>query len=379
MPTRPARPRCRDLGIQIGLLEPGPLNAITDVPGVRVGHTTLVSGSGPLAPGQGPVRTGVTAILPHAGDLFLEKVVAAIDTINGFGEVTNIPQVDELGVLEGPILLTNTLNVALVADAAIEWSLMRHPAMGVTTWGLSPVVAECSDAYLNDIRGRHVRREHVFAAIDGAGDGPVAEGAVGAGTGMTCFGFKGGIGTASRRASAESGGYLVGVLVLTNFGERRQLRINGVPVGWELRDWEGEPPQEEAETQNGSSFIAVVATDAPLSSRQLGRIARRVAFGLARTGSFGGTTSGDFAIAFSTANRRQHFPASLTFTQEQLEDIPAINGLFQATVEATEEAILNSLFKAETVVGRDNHVRYALPLDRVIAIMRRYGYPLEVG
>jgi len=159
MPTRPARPRCRDLGIRIGLLEPGALNAITDVPGVRVGHTTLISGAGPLVPGQGPVRTGVTAILPHSGDLFLEKVVAAIDTINGFGEVTNIPQVDELGVLEGPILLTNTLNVALVADAAIEWSLTRHPEMGVTTWGLSPIVAECSDAYLNDIRGRHVRRE----------------------------------------------------------------------------------------------------------------------------------------------------------------------------------------------------------------------------
>ncbi len=373
-----ARPRARDVGVCIGTLPTGKYNAITDVEGVRVGHTTLIAGEGTLVPGVGPVRTGVTAIIQHPGDVFREKVAAWVHRINGFGEVTNAEQVRELGVLETPILLTGTQNVPRVADAVLDWAFSKDLEMGVTTWGPSPVVAECSDQYLSDVRGRHVHTEHVVAAIEGATGGPVAEGGVGAGTGMSCCEFKGGIGTSSRIVPAEVGGYTVGVLVLSNFGRREHLVIDGVPVGRSLTDWA--PPTSTINPDElGSSIIIVIATDAPLPPRQLERLCVRAGGGLARAGGLVSTSSGDFAIAFSTTNRTPHDPSSLVIEQRQVAEalvpsqsqhgMPAINYLFQATLEATEEAILNSMFAAETLVGRDGLTRHALPVDEVLRLL----------
>lgn len=364
------RPRARDLGIVVGVLPPGTHNAITDVQGVRVGHCTLMQGKGILVTGQGPVRTGVTAILPHPRDLFLEKITGAVVRINGFGEVTNTQQIDEMGVMEGPIMLTNTMNVPRVADAVIDWAFEHSSDMSVTTWGISPIVAETSDSYLNDARGRHVAREHVFEAIDTARDGIVTEGAVGGGTGMICYDFKGGIGTASRVLPQELGGYTVGALVQSNFGSRAKLRIDGVPVGRELLDYD-----ERIQRESQGSVIVVIATDAPMTSRQLKRMGMRVTFGLARTGTQGGNTSGDFAICFSTTRNRPHHSDAPTLTLPQVvEDTALINKLFDAVVEATEEAVLNSLFKAETMQGRDNHIIYALPVQETVDLMHRYGH-----
>ncbi len=402
------RPRARDLGIKIGRIKPGRYNAITDVPGVRVGHVTLIEGKGKLIPGKGPIRTGVTAILPHGGDLFLEKVTGAVLRINGFGEVTNAEQVHEMGFIEGPIMLTNTLNVPRVADAVIDWSLERNPQQGIETWGISPVVAETSDMYLNDIRGRHVNREHVFLAIDAAKGGPVEEGSVGGGTGMICYDFKGGIGTASRKLPDKLGGYTIGVLVQSNFGWRPQLMIDGVPVGRELAHYKplrrrteamhpsrnprramASPPamsSGEAKittTQKGmpampidtGSVIVVIATDAPCSSRILTRLAMRAQNGLARTGSHTGNTSGDFVIAFSTTRRKKHFADALTYSAEQIiEQGDLINYMFWSVVEATEEAILNSLFKSDTMVGRDDRIVPGLPIEETVAVMKMYGH-----
>ncbi|MDE3089232.1 MAG: P1 family peptidase, partial [Chloroflexota bacterium] len=362
------RQRARDLGITIGRLEPGRFDAITDVPGVRVGHVTRIEGSGKLVPGKGPIRTGVTAIIPHDGDLFMEKVTATVHRINGFGEVTNAEQVREMGFIEGPILLTNTFNVARVADAVIDWSLERSAVQGIDTWGISPVVAETSDLWLNDIRGRHVNREHVFRAIDSAASGAVEEGAVGGGTGMICYDFKGGIGTASRKLPDQLGGFTVGVLAQTNFGWRPQLMIDGAPIGRELIDYEplrrhNETPPESTRVVDGGSVIVVIATDAPCSQRILERLAMRAQNGLARTGSHTGNTSGDFVIAFSTTRRKHHFNAALTYTIEQIaETNDLINHLFWSVVEATEEAVLNSLFKADTMIGRDDRVVPGLPI-----------------
>lgn len=366
-----SRPRARDLGIRIGALGTGEHNAITDVRGVRVGHSTIIEGRGALVPGEGPIRTGVTAILPHERDLFLEKVTGAIVQINGFGEVTNSQQVAELGVLEGPLMITNTLNVPRVADAVIDWSLERNAEMGVATWGVSPIVAETSDSYLNDIRGRHVRKEHVYEAISSARSGPVIEGAVGGGTGMICYDFKGGVGTASRVLPEDEGGFTVGVLVQTNFGSRIKLRVDGVPVGRELADYD-----ERIERESQGSVIIVIATDAPATSRQLRRMGMRATHGLARTGTHGGNTSGDFAIAFSTTrNRPHHSNADTLYLPQVVEDSNLINWLFDAVVEATEEAVLNSLFRAETMIGRDNRIVYALPIEETVEIMNRYGHP----
>ncbi len=373
-----SRPRARDVGVCIGTLPTGKYNAITDVEGVRVGHTTLIEGEGTLVPGVGPVRTGVTAIIQHPGDVFREKVAAWVHRINGFGEVTNAEQVRELGVLETPILLTGTQNVPRVADAVLDWAFSKDLEMGVTTWGPSPVVAECSDQYLSDVRGRHVHTEHVVAAIEGATGGPVAEGGVGAGTGMSCCEFKGGIGTSSRIVPAEVGGYTLGVLVLSNFGRREHLVIDGVPVGRSLTDWA--PPTSTINPDElGSSIIIVIATDAPLPPRQLERLCVRAGGGLARAGGLVSTSSGDFAIAFSTTNRTPHDPSSLVIEQRQVAEalvpsqsqhgMPAINYLFQATLEATEEAILNSMFAAETLVGRDGLTRHALPVDEVLRLL----------
>lgn len=364
------RPRARDLGITIGVLATGQHNAITDVRGVRVGHCTVIQGKGVHVPGQGPVRTGVTAVLPHSGDLFLDKVTGAVVRINGFGEVTNSQQVDEMGVLEGPLMLTNTMNVPRVADAVIDWAFAHSAGMGVTTWGISPIVAETSDSYLNDMRGRHVRKEHVYEAIESARGGMVTEGAVGGGTGMICYEFKGGIGTSSRALPADWGGYTVGVLAQTNFGSRHKLLIDGVPVGRELADYD-----ERLQRDSQGSVIVMIATDAPMTSRQLRRMGTRATHGLARTGTHGGNTSGDFAIAFSTTRNRPHHSETLTLKLEQVvEDTLLINLLFDAVVEATEEAVLNSLFRAETMQGRDHRVVYALPIAETVEIMNRYGH-----
>ncbi len=377
-----SRPRARDLGLVIGDLPTGAYNAITDVEGVSVGHSTLIEGEGALVPGVGPVRSGVTAIRPHPGSVFREKVAGAVHRINGFGEVTNADQVRELGVIETPIMLTGTQNVPRVADAMLDWAFAQDPEMGVTTWAPSPLVAECSDMYLSEVRGRHVRTQHVLAALDSARGGPVGEGGVGGGTGMSCCEFKGGIGTSSRLIPAEAGGYTVGVLVMSNFGWRHHLLVAGVPVGRELRDWHG-PTSRVNPDSLGSSIIMVLATDAPLDPRQLDRLCVRAGGGLARAGGLYSTSSGDFVIAFSTTNRVPHFPAGPRLRQDLVAEslmagqaspaMPAINYLFQATLEATEEAILNSLFAAETMVGRDGHVRHALPNEETVAIMRRYG------
>lgn len=370
-----ARPRARELGIIVGRLDPGALNGITDVAGLRVGHTTLIRGAGKLIPGQGPVRTGVTAVLPHDGDLFLEKVTGAVYRINGFGEVTNSELVHEMGFIEGPIMLTNTLNVPRVADAVLDWSLERNSAMAVDTWGISPVVAETSDMWLNDSRGRHVQREHVFSAIDTASNGPVEEGAVGGGTGMVCYGFKGGIGTASRRLPSKLGGYTVGVLLQANFGWRPQLMITGVPVGQELASYQPGSREIPPQAVDGGSVIVIIATDAPCSHRLLTRLSVRATNGLARTGSHTGNTSGDFVIAFSTTRRKLHYTDDLTHHTEQISETgDLINHLFWAVVEATEEAVHNSLFKSETMIGRDDRIVPGLPLDEVVDCMHKYGH-----
>jgi D-aminopeptidase len=361
------RPRIRDLGISVGELPTGSHNAITDVTGVRVGHTTLVSGEGPLRPGQGPVRTGVTVVLPHGDDPFLHKVHAAVHTINGFGKVRGFEQVRELGQLESPIALTNTLNVGLVADALVQYAMRQNPDIGIRTSTVNVIVGETHDGYLNDLQGRHVRAEHVWAALEAASPGPLVEGAVGAGTGTSCFGWKGGIGTASRLLPAEAGGFTVGSLVQSNFGLPRDLVVCGVPAGRHILPSDAlEPPPAL-----GGSVMVVLATDAPLSARQLGRLCVRAAAGLARTGSLYGHSSGDFVIAFSTGWRVAHEPAAVTASQVVLADeAGAMPWLFRAVVESVEEAVLNSMFRAETVVGRDGNTRWALPVEAVVGMVR---------
>jgi D-aminopeptidase len=364
------RARARDFGIILGTLPPGPLNAITDVAGVRVGHATLVRDAG-------PVRTGVTALLPHGDNLFTAKVPAAATVFNGFGKSIGLVQIEELGQLETPILLTNTLNVGKVADALVAYMLEQNPAIGVTTGTVNPVVCECNDGYLNDIRGRHVGEQEVRIALDGASAGPLLEGNVGAGTGMMTYGFAGGIGTASRQLAQEQGGYMLGALVLANFGRRGELLIAGVPVGREL-ERQGQLPSAAVETpfekREQGSIIVLLATDAPLDARQLGRLTRRVSLGLARTGTHGGHGSGDLAIAFSTAQRIPHDPAPLTHITTVLnEQNLAIDALFAAVVETTEEAVINALFAAHSIQGRDGHRVEALPVDEAIAILQRYG------
>jgi len=358
------RPRARDVGISFGFLPTGANNAITDVAGVKVGHCTLIHGEGARQPGVGPIRTGVTAIFPHDGDLFEDKVAAVVHVINGYGKAMGIAQIQELGTLETPILLTNTLNVGKVADALIDWMVERNPKI----MSLNTMVGECNDSSLNDIQGRHVRKEHVYAALNGAESGSVAEGVVGGGTGMSCLGFKGGIGTASRVLPPEMGGFTVGILVMANFGRRQDLLISGVPVGKELIKW------PETDHPGDGSIMMILATDAPLSTRQLTRVAKRCAFGLSRTGSVASHGSGDFVVAFSTTNRQPNRSEQLVRTVQRLsEDGRALTNLFDATVEATEEAIINALFAAETTIGCDGTTRYGLPIDETLAILKRYN------
>jgi len=361
-----SRQRARDLGVIVGLYQPGPLNAITDVAGVRVGHRTLIRGEGPLKSGEGPVRTGVTVILSR-DDVWRKKVPAGSFVLNGTGEMTGLSWVAESGFLEYPIALTNTLNVPRVANGVMSWMIRQYPEIGITDDTLTPVVAECDDGRLNDIQGRHVSEEDVMAALDGATSGPVAEGTVGAGTGMVSYGFKGGIGTSSRRLPETEGGYTVGLLVNANHGRRSELMVNGVPVG---RLYEAAPPlaQTLSPGQSEGSIIVVIATDAPLDSRQLTRLAKRAALGLARTGSTARHGSGDFMLAFSTANVIPHYPKEPIYSLTHLADTH-LNPLITATIEATEEAILNALTMATTMVGRDGHRVEAINLERLKALL----------
>ena len=351
------RQSLRNLGIVIGTLPPGPFNGITDLPGVRVGHTTLHKGHGPLVPGQGPVRTGVTVIIPR-DDVWNHKVPAAGFVFNGTGEMTGLAWVEEAGFLEYPIALTNTLNAPLVANGVISWMLKHYPAIGITDDTLTPVVAECDDSYLNDSQGRHVTEQNVEHALEAAKSGVVQQGTVGAGTGMRSYGFKGGIGTSSRVLPLTDGGYVIGVLVNANHGRREQLTILGQPMAPHFATVDA-PPQ----TTEGS-IIIIVGTNAPLTSRQLKRVAKRATLGLARTGTIGRHGSGDFILAFSTANIIPHYPDDRTYSMTILSDI-YLNPIFLAVVEATEEAILNALALATTVVGRDGHRVESIPLDQL--------------
>lgn len=367
-PSEPSEPRqrARELGLLIGNYAPGPFNAITDVPGVKVGHHTLISGEGALRPGQGPVRTGVTVIVPR-DDVWNKKVAAGSFVLNGTGEMTGLAWVAESGFLEYPIALTNTLNVPRVANGVMSWMIKQYPEIGIADDTLTPVVAECDDGRLNDIQGRHVSEQHVIAALASAASGPVKEGTVGAGTGMVSYGFKGGIGTSSRKLSEKDGGYTIGVLVNANHGRRPELVVNGVPVGKQY-DAPGPIAEVLSPGQSEGSIIIVIATDAPLDGRQLTRLAKRAALGLARTGSTARHGSGDFMLAFSTANVIPHYPKDSTYTLTHLADTH-LNPVITATVEATEEAILNALTMATTVVGRDGHRVEAINLDRLKSLV----------
>ena len=352
------RPRARDVGIEVGILPTGPLNAITDVEGVKVGHKTVWRGD--------VVRTGVTVILPHSDNLFQKKVPAAIYLGNAFGKLAGSTQVEELGNIETPIALTNTLNVPIAVQALIRYTLQQPGNESVRS--VNAVVGETNDERLNDIRGLHVTEADVMAALEGAVFGPVEEGSIGAGTGTSCFGFKGGIGTSSRQLPADFGGYTIGVLVQTNYGGF--LTINGAPVGRELGKFS--LSEYTKGKQSEGSCMIVVATDAPLSSRNLKRLSKRAVLGLGRTGSLMYNGSGDFVIAFSTAYR-------IPYNSEVLDPPVALvsnanmSTLFMAVVEATEESVYNSMFKAISVTGRDGHTREAIPIDKVIEICRKYN------
>jgi D-aminopeptidase len=356
------RPRARDLNVTPGIYPPGALNAITDVAGVRVGHTTLVKGD--------TVRTGVTAILPHGGNLFREKVAGAVFVGNAFGKLAGSTQVDELGTIETPIVLTNTLGVGTALEAVVSWTLAQEGNLNVRS--VNALVGETNDGGLNNIRSLPITRDDVLAAIREAREGPVAEGSVGAGTGTRCFSWKGGIGTASRVLPARSGGYTIGVIVQTNFGGI--LTIAGVPVGQELARDSGAASsrREVAAAPADGSCMIVVATDAPVDARDLKRIAARAVFALARTGSSYSNGSGDYAIAFSTSSElRQHLGENGPRPRAILAP-DAVSPLFQAVLEATEEAVYNSLFQATTVTG-NGQTAEAIPVERVREILRKYG------
>ena len=374
--------RIRDLGIVIGRGRPGPLNAITDVAGVRVGHTTLVSGDGPLVVGQGPVRTGVTVVLPRDRRDVREPVFAGAHRLNGNGELTGLEWVRESGMLTTPIAITNTHSVGVVRDALVAAALDETEP--TSSWWSLPVVGETYDGLLNDMNGFHVRPEHLQAALEAAASGSVAEGAVGGGTGMVCHEFKGGIGTSSRVVPEDRGGYTVAALVQANYGKREWLRVDGVPVGAEIGTDEVPSPYDQAEAidrrgtppPGSGSIIVVLATDAPLLPHQCERLAQRAGLGIARAGGTGGHTSGDLFIAFATGNRLplevDGRPRTLTYDVRAVGD-GVIDALFDGAIEATEEAIMNALVAAKTTVGRDGVTAYALPHDRLLEVMARHG------
>ena len=379
------KPRARDLGVPFDGT-PGQHNAITDVAGVEVGYATLISGEGALRVGDGPVRTGVTAILPH-GKQSVDPVFAGWFALNGNGEMTGTTWVEESGFLEGPVMITNTHSVGVVRDSVIAWQVEMTKDEGRRTkavfpsslsdgfWSL-PVVGETYDGFLNDINGMHVKQEHVFQALDGAHSGPLEEGNVGGGTGMVCYQFKGGMGTASRTLDDDAGGYTLGVIAQCNFGRRGQLLVAGTPVGMEIPDDLPAPIAPGNSAARGvadgdvGSVIVVVATDAPLLPHQLKRLARRVSMGLARTGAAASNTSGDIFIAFSTANRDA---TQGRVTRIEMLDNNAMTPLFDATIQATEEAVINALVAAETMVGRDGNRVIALPHGRLQDVLRKYN------
>ena len=382
--------RARDHGIVLGRLRPGPLNAITDVAGVRVGHATLISGDGPRVIGKGPVRTGVTVVVPHDGDPFLEPVLAGCHRLNGNGELTGLEWLRESGLLTSPIAITNTHSVGVVHDALIAHAVSRHP-VGTEFWSL-PVVGETYDGVLNDINGFHVRPEHLGSALDGATGGPVAEGSVGGGTGMICHEFKGGIGTASRvtpDGDQGNAGWCVGALVQANFGSRELLRIDGVPIGEAIpttdvaSPWDAAMALAQAAGSGGAaasgagSIIVVIATDAPLLPHQCARLAQRAGLGIARIGGIGSTSSGEIFVAFATGNRGLP-EAALEPDPRRVIDVRMVEdtrmtALFQAAVEATEEAIVNALLTAGTMTGADGITAHGLDGERVVDIMARHG------
>jgi D-aminopeptidase len=358
------KPRARDLGVPFDGV-PGPLNAITDVKGVEVGHTTLISGEGQLRVGTGPVRTGVTAILPRGKDSN-DAVFAGWFTLNGNGEMTGTTWVEESGFLDGPVMITNTHSVGVVRDAVIAWKVRRRQPDQEGYWWSLPVVAETWDGYLNDVNGFHVKPEHAFHALDAAHGGPVEEGNVGGGTGMICNEFKGGIGTASRVLDSKYGGYTVGVLLQCNYGQRDQLRIAGVPVGREIPEHSVWKYQDDV-----GSIIVLVATDAPLIPSQLKRLAKRASLGLGRNGIFSGNGSGDIFIAFSTANPGAIGPKGL----HRITMLPndELDPVFLATVQATEEAVINAMIAAETMTGVNDRTVIALPHDRLREVLKKYN------
>jgi D-aminopeptidase len=365
-----AKPRARDLGVPFEGT-PGALDAITDVPGVTVGHTTLISGEGKLQIGKGPVRTGVTAVLPRGKNSMNDPVFAGWWSLNGNGEMTGTTWVEESGFLEGPVMITNTHSVGIVRDAVIQWRVAHGQPDPTGYWWSLPVVAETWDGWLNDINGFHVKPEHVFHAIDSARSGPVAEGNVGGGTGMICNEFKGGIGTSSRKFDIKAdGSYTVGVLVQCNYGVRPNLRISGVPVGQEIPEDRAYASASFGEVDRGS-IIVVVATDAPLVPHQLKRLARRVSLGLGRNGSISGNGSGDIFIAFSTANpgvaAADHVVDLKMLPNDKIEPV------FAATVQATEEAVINAMVAAETMTGIENHRVMALSHDKLRAVLKKYN------
>jgi len=364
--TDAQRPRARDVGVAIGVLATGTHNAITDVPGVAVGHVTLNEGEGKLIVGKGPIRTGVTAILPHQNDIYVNQVYAAGEILNGNGEMTGLAWVNERGLLEVPIVLTNTLSVGDAYSGVVEHAVKQHPSRVPL-----PVVGECYDGGLNDIAGRHVKPAHIVDAIENATGGSVTEGSVGAGTGMRSYQYKAGIGTASRRVKESDGGYTVGVLVNANCGRTHRLIVDGVPVGLELA--------EARDAGRDGSIIVVIGTDAPLLPHQLRRLCVRAGYGVSRTGTVSRTSSGDFAIAFSTANvvnryrsRREHAKPITVDKVESLAD-RHLTPLFQAVIEATEEAILNAMFVSDAMTGRDGNQIPALPVEEVVRALQAAG------
>lgn len=359
-----ARQRARQEGVIVGTLPHGVRNDITDVEGVCVGHSTIIQGEARHTPGSGPIRTGVTVILPHQGDLWNDRPSAGFFALNGCGEFTGAQWIDECGALEGPIALTNTHSVGDVARALTEWMIAKHPSIAREDEAYLPVVAECDDSTVNDLHGFHVRSDHVRSALEDAHTKKaVQEGAIGAGTGMTCYGFKGGIGSASRRIDLPESSLHVGVLVNTNHGQTEQLLIDGFPVGRFLKEKHNKHNKE-------GSIVIVIATDAPLNQRQLERLAKRACLGLARTGSIAANGSGDFALAFSTSRRIARYSKESIIQLAELHN-DHLNLLFQATAEATEEAILNSIFMATTVEGRDGNTIHAFPIEECKAILNR--------
>lgn len=363
------RMRARESGVRIGRYETGRYNAITDVRGVLVGHSTIVSGSGKLRRGHGPVRTGVTAICPSLGDVFNERVIGGGFVLNGAGEVSGLTQVMEWGLIETPILLTNTLSVGSCSQGLVKYMVERYPGIGIEQDVVIPLVGECDDSFLNDIGGRHVKAEHVYEAITSARSGAVEEGNIGGGTGMMTCDFAGGIGTSSRRLPAAHGGYTIGILVMSNFGRMADLRVDGVPVGSAL---EPECAERKRRTTFYGSIIAVLATDAPLLSHQITRLCKRVALGIGRVGSYAAHGSGEIILGFSSANTISRRTRKHTHQLTVLDD-SHINRLYEATIEATEEAILNAIFVAERMEGVNGHVAPAIPLQRVREVLRAHG------